>query len=324
MSPRSTRAVAGAALAACLAWGAGAQALVIHSSGTYDPTVAPPPSLDGGWSHVGTFGAGSAVYLGANDLGEPWILTADHVGSPGTFTLGGVDYTTDTSAGFTNPEGGSADLRAWRLTGDPGLPTLLLADATPAAGSTAISIGTGRSQGAFTCWDADWNTAACGGAAHQGYVWDPRGKQWGANSALDVGDVGLADPVFGTGFGSLDTVVESQAATGDSGGATFVFDPDLDDWVLAGLMLAIGWAEDPARPASGVAALDEDFTFHLDLSVYRDQIATATGLVAIPEPAPSALIALGLAALAIRRRPRSTSTGPTAHPHPHRSPATIR
>jgi len=297
------RAVLRAGLAAwCLAGGGGAQALVVHSDGTYDPTVAPPESIDPGWDRVGRFGAGSAVFLGTNDSGEPWILTADHVGAPGTFTLDGVDYTTDISAGFTNPEGGSADLRAWRLTSDPGLGDLVLSGTTPAPGSIVISIGTGRSDGAFTCWDANWNTTACGGAAHQGYVWDPRARQWGANSTVDVGDVGSDDPLFATGFGSADTVVESQAATGDSGGGTFVFDPDVDAWVLAGLMHSIGWASDPARPASGVAALDEDFTFHVDLSFYRDQIATATGLVAIPEPAPSALIALGLAALAARRR----------------------
>ncbi|MGH0029118.1 MAG: PEP-CTERM sorting domain-containing protein [Myxococcota bacterium] len=275
--------------------------------GTPDPASAPPPGSDPGWDHVGTYGSGSAVYLGKNASGESWILTAAHTGSSGSFTLGGTTYATDASVGFTNPGGGTADLRAWRLVGDPGLAGLSISASTPLAATAITVIGHGNSTGAATCWDAGWNAGSCLGAPHSGYLWASGAKQWGTNlvspasAALDTlaNDLGLADAIFATGFDDASTVLESQAAVGDSGGGAFVNNGG--QWELAGLTLAIGWIpNDPARPSS-IAALGEDFTYYVDLSFYRDQIQAGTG-VPVPEPGTGLLLGLGLVALSVRRR----------------------
>lgn len=287
-----------------------AEALVIDPNpllGTPDPGSAPPPGSDPGWDHVGSFGSASAVYLGKNALGESWILTAAHTGSPGSVTLGGTSYATDISVGFTNPSGGAADLRAWRLVGDPGLSGLSISASTPLAATALTVIGHGNTTGAATCWDAGWNASGCLGAPHSGYLWAAGAQQWGTNlvspasAALDTlaNDLGLVDAIFATSFDDASTVLEAQAAAGDSGGGAFV--NNAGQWELAGLTLAIGWIpNDPARPAA-IAALGEDFTFFVDLSFYRDQIQAGTG-VPVPEPGSGLLLGLGLLALSVRRR----------------------
>ena len=290
-----------------------ASGLVIHPDGlpgTPDPTVAPPPGSDPGWDHVGTFGSGTAVFLGTNSLGEAWILTARHLGSPGTFVLqDGRSFGTTGFVGFTDPMGGNADLRAWRLDADPGLPNLSIAASTPLAGSALTTIGTGRTGGAFTCWDAGWNAGSCVGAAHSGYTWAPRDARWGTNLvspgsaalAALANQLGLSDSLFVTGFDSIGTALETQGTTGDSGGPAFV--QGAGGWQLAGIALAIGSIpDDPQRPAA-TAVFGDDYTFYLDLAFYRDQIAAGTG-VPIPEPGALPLLALGLLVLAARRRRR--------------------
>lgn len=291
-----------------------ASALVIHPDGlpgTPDPTVAPAPGSDPGWDHVGTFGGGTAVYLGTNPLGEAWILTAAHVGSPGTFVLqDGSSFGTTGFVGFTDPFGGSADLRAWTLDAVPSLPNLSIAASTPLAGTPLTTIGTGRAEGAFTCWDATWNAGSCVGAAHSGYTWAPRDARWGTNlvspgsAALTTlaNQLGLTDSLFVTGFDSIGTALETQATTGDSGAPAFV--QNGGGWELAGLALAIGSIpDDPQRPAA-TAVFGDDYTFYVDLAFYRDQITAATG-VPIPEPGALPLLTFGLLVLAAQRRPNA-------------------
>lgn len=286
-------------------------ALVVHPDGlpaTPDPSVAPPPGSDPGWDNVGSFGAGTAVYLGTNSLGEAWILTAAHLGSPGTFVLqDGTPFGTTASVDFTNPQGGSADLRAWKLDAVPSLPGRSITAMTPLAGAGITTVALGHAEGTFTCWDAGWSAGSCLGAPHSGYTWAARDARWGTNlvspasAALDAlaTQIGLADSLFVTGFDAIGTALETQGAIGDSGAPAFV--QGAGGWELAGIALAIGSIpSDPQRPGA-TAVFAEDYTFYVDLAFYRDQIALGTGVL-IPEPASLPLLGLGLLVLAARRR----------------------
>jgi len=312
---RVTARFALAAIAASLLLPAApATAVVVHPNtllGTPDPDAPPPPGDDPGWGHLGRFSDGSAIYLGTNPGGEHWILTANHLAGPSTFEIDQGSYATDISVSFTNPGGSVADLRAWRLVGGPTLPPLWdIASTTPSMGTDARLLLHGRPEAAFTCWNALWNVIGCGGSpAHRGYPWLVGVvKRWGTNQVSLSGaaidplkiQLGINEEIFATDFDDLGTVLETQAASADSGGGLFVWNGS--QWELAGITLYIVNPSDVNRPAA-VAALDEDSTLYADLAYYRPQILSSTGVV-LPEPGVGALAA-GVALLAGLARRRS-------------------
>jgi Trypsin len=267
-----------------------AVALVVALPLSNDNTTAPID--DPGWLNVGDNG----VYLG-----NRWVITAAHVGAQtATFPERGTfDVMPGSPAQLQNPSGSGlsayTDLLMYRLTADPGLPSLAIAISTPAQGDTIAFIGDGSTvttAATETQWDANWNVVSSGGV-HSGYKSTTNRKLWGTNLVEDDGAVvvndGIADVIsFFTKFdksginGSTATGSEAQAQSGDSGSAAF--DKVGGLWVLAGVTFAVG-AADKLQPDPAQNAVYGNETFAADLSQYRDQI-----LATIPEPSSLALV----------------------------------
>ena len=101
------------------------------------------PADDPGFANVGKSSTGNAS---VTYLGNRWVLSASHVtiNTPvsfdpdhdGIFTPFAVDPTTIVQIG-------TADLLLFRLTTDPGLPSIDIASNSPAAGDTLVLVGNG-------------------------------------------------------------------------------------------------------------------------------------------------------------------------------------
>jgi hypothetical protein len=202
-----------------------------------------------------------------------------------------------------------ADLLLFQLADDPGLPTLSLANSTPAVGSTVTLIGDGAAASEDdmeTHWQVSesagvvtWTEVPSGGNRH-GYKATTSQKMWGTNIVESdasffpgdtypghavIVDAGTGDTIsFFTEFDKAGltagdaTTSETQGMGGDSGSA--IFHKVEDSWVLAGLTFAVGLFE--GQPGSSSTAVFGNTTFAADLSVpeYRNQILAIT---AIPE-----------------------------------------
>ncbi len=143
---------------ACTLWAFGAGAVVIDSGDGAGNTTPPPD--DPGWAHVGTQDFKTVVYVG-----NGWVLTAVHVGV-GDVEISGVVYPAvpDSRVVFTNDDKTAADLMAFRIEGDPGLPVLPISRSTPRIGADVVLAGHGRDRGSFLTWNpspsldtAGWN-----------------------------------------------------------------------------------------------------------------------------------------------------------------------
>ena len=198
--------------------------------GTGDPTAntaAPTGALAGsGWQYEGQFGA----YLGTV-IASNYFITAKHIGgSVGqTFNFNATTYTT--TAVFPDP---SSDLQIWQVAG------MFLVHAPlfhGVAGSevnlSLVVFGRGRLRG---------DPFFVGTDSHLGgWLWgSPDGVQrWGTNV---VGSI-YTDPTYGklvrAPFDANAGPNEAHLASGDSGGAVFVFDTNTSAWELAGINLAV-------------------------------------------------------------------------------------
>jgi hypothetical protein len=166
------------------------------------------------------------------------------------------------ASSFLTAPGQYADLIAFKLRQDPGLPVLAIASSPPATGAEVVMIGKGRNRGAWNGVDG-WLSGA--GSA----------MRWGTNRVAGANQnvtlLSWTSRVFWTDFTETPppqvTPHEAQAAVGDSGGAAFVWNGDA--WDLGGVLFAVG------SQTEGSARFG-DQTLAVDLSLYRSAILAVT------------------------------------------------
>jgi hypothetical protein len=240
------------------------------------------------WKHVGKVGMGSGIYLG-----DGFVLTSAHVGCYPFQIFDGSYYRPDYKSWkiLQLEDGTPSDLAIFRVKiPDSGsalakLGTLPVSNNAPRVDDAILMIGTGFDQNAVPA------TMSSNGEilAVLGYHVEPRrATRGGFNRIHEI----PADPVktgerrthcFTTKFDR--GVFEAQAADGDSGGATFVYDPESGGWSLAGCIVAV--SQKKAFVPFG------SLTFLADLSRYRHQISSVVsgtagpGSIASTEPSPT-------------------------------------
>lgn len=299
-----------ATIAALLAFNQDASALIISSGNGAGNTTAPLD--DPGFANVGRRvpgeGAGSFVYLGNNK-----VLTAAHIGIADV-QFGGVTYSAvpGTEVQLQNPDTSPTDLVIFEIASDPGLPAVTISSTAPTNGSDIVMVGNGlRRVSTETYWNVDtsdsmnwvWNAGTLASHNASGFAYSGSvGLRWGTNQitnndfdfTVPDGDVEGMVLTFDEGA----TSDESQASTGDSGGAIFYKNTDTNQWELSGIMISTAspntWSNVPA--AHGIYG---QATLVADLSVYEDQIVAA-----VPEPATALLLGMGIPALWVLARRR--------------------
>ncbi|MCH2186624.1 S1 family peptidase [Myxococcota bacterium] len=247
----------------CGLGGAPAQGVLLGTGDGTQNTAA--PSDDPGFDHVAVINGLSGVYLG-----KGWVLTAWHVGS-GPVLLGGVSYpmVPGSHTRLSHSAGSPPDLALLKIAGDPGLPDLSISSARVSAGSEVLLIGHGKDRGEALSW-----------SGHSGWSWaTPFQIRWGTNR-VNPGQslVVLNTEAFSMEFdlsGPPDqTDNESQVTLGDSGGA--VFWKNQGQWELTGILFAANFY--PGQPDK--TALEGNLSVAADLSHYRSEILTLTGVAA--------------------------------------------
>ncbi|MEX0675432.1 MAG: hypothetical protein WD063_00055 [Pirellulales bacterium] len=258
-----------------------------------------------GFDNVGLSSTGNAsvVYLGGG-----WALTANHVTianppgvTPGGVYFGATNYLVDTSTihQLHNPDDSLADLKIFKIIGDPGLPAVLpsyIASAPPTAppdpSEHVIMIGNGFSRGDQHFWTVDTDEAPWvwteiseppipGPFDESGYDLVLQHRiRWGENM-VDANQVYLAgvhgfitqfDDLGYTGVAGL--THEGQASNGDSGGPAFYY---VDGkWVLSGIMIAISGSLSGQPPWTTLLGSQ---TLAADVSYYRDEILEIAGVM---------------------------------------------
>lgn len=218
------------------------------------------------WEHVGMVGMGSGVYLG-----DGYVLTSAHVGCYPFRMADGSHYKPDYQSWtiLKDGAGGRSDLAIFRVTCDKDsalarLGRLPIASSSPNSDSQLLLFGSGLSQ------SADPNTLKSNGKilAVLGYrLQGQRETTWGFNTLSEL----PGDPVKTGEFNTHCFVTqfdrsgfEAQAADGDSGGASFVFNAELKRWELAGCIIGV--------TQKGTYIPFGSRTFLANLSRYRDQL----------------------------------------------------
>ena len=244
------------------------------------------------YGNVGKIGSASGVYLG-----DGWVLTAKHVGA-NDITFGDTTYQYDgeSAVSIKNPTGVQGlnsvytDLTLFHLSEEPDLPAINISSESPAPGSTVFYVGYGGvGEDEISYWtvsgDYVW-TESVNPTYYWGYKIASRGElSWGYNTTFGNGDGPLpgthivsANQVdivaVKTGFNSQD--LDSQAASGDSGGALFSQDSE-GNWGLAGIISCVEVLQN-----SPTQAMVDSTTCSVALSFYRDQILD----IITPQPIP--------------------------------------
>ncbi|MFP8878809.1 MAG: thrombospondin type 3 repeat-containing protein [Myxococcota bacterium] len=261
--PRAMRRRSLKVLILLLSLGNSAGAVLIDSGDGTGNTNAPSP--DPGWNHVALRGPHTAVYLG-----NGWVLTANHVGA-GSVEIDGVTYPhlASVASQIQNDDGSNADLLVFGLAlPHPALPELPLARTLPTSGDAAILVGHGTNRGTATHWQPNPPFPT----TFPGYEWgNGRAMRWGTNEIAAAPASTLFDTqTIATSFDEGTTSYESQATSGDSGGALFV--ENAGKWELAGLLFAT--AGFVGQPAS--TSLYGNLTYAADISAYRSAILSVT------------------------------------------------
>ena len=249
---------------------AGAANAVLLASDS-DNTTA--PADDPGWARFGTRTGTNDSGVAQNGLtliyiGNGWVLTANHVGVT-DLKLTGEVYPRVPGSGvqLQNPDGSSADLLAYRISGNPGLPApgvLEFASASPAIDTAVTMIGRGANRGAATTWNQP--------PLRSGWFWTGTASMhWGTNLISDtvgeeeLGTAALVMDFTKPGEASF-TPDEAQAVTGDSGGGVWV--KNGDSWELAGVLFAASQHEGQEPRAS----FDGNLSIAADLALFRPQL----------------------------------------------------
>lgn len=290
----------------CLACLRPAAAVVINTpeAGTLNSTA---PANDPGWDNVGSFGIGTAIYLG-----DRWGLTAYHnLGSP-NLVLGGTSYSLvpGSEVRIINANQVAADMMLFRLAADPGLPGLVISAIRPAHDSPLVVVGAGHKQlDGLVHWSSTWQVVQSGGTYAGYHSSGTHFKRWGTNTIEPTSSGNPdADMTINTGYGTVQAfhshfddipgaTSECNAVFGDSGGAAFY--DRAGSWELAGMVVATG-------RYAGQASDDSVFgnqTYYVDMSVYQPQIAA----IMVPEPAGQGLALAGLIAASTALACRGTS-----------------
>jgi hypothetical protein len=249
-----------------------------------------------GWDYVGRISAANGAPSSVTYLGNSWFITAYHVKSfdnPTGVVLNATSYTINTSSWtrITNSTGSKADLVMFKVTNSiSGLPSLSIANGTPAPGTALTMIGNGLNRASnLTYWSSSWVETNQTGMTYSGYKWSSgTTKRWGSNEAEVSGLVSYSwvnqgitnsctNAAFYTDFDNVSG--EAQGATYDSGGGVFI--GTTNSWQLAGIMLTVGTYS--GQPAGTSVFGDE--TYMADLATYRDQIGQT-----IPEPSTGILL----------------------------------
>ena len=215
-------------LVAALCLSVPARAVILY--GTADPaanTTAPTGLLSGsGWQYEGQFGS----YLGT-PIASNYFITAKHIGGSvgDTIIFGGTPYTT--TAVFPDPD---SDLQIWKVTGTFPSHAPLYGDAVGSEVNLSLVVfGRGRQRG---------NPVLVGNDSHVGgWLWGSSDsvQRWGTNV---VGST-VTDFTYGkllrAPFDMSGGFNEAHLASGDSGGAVFVFNNGTTQWELAGINLGV-------------------------------------------------------------------------------------
>ena len=288
-------------------------ALSLQTAG--GPLVAEP-----GFNNVGKSGTGNAS---VTYLGNGWGITAGHNTMDANFdgvTLNGQTYTVDLNSitFLHNPNSTLADLKLFKLTTTPALPSVLpglISSVTPTG--VVVMIGNGLNiTGTQKFWDVDksnpgnwvWNSepsqpASPGPDDYSGFsTVTSHSIRWGSNvvfatnvSALTAYDPqnnplyinGVATQFDNQAYTGINPMIdEAQASTGDSGGGVFSYVNG--EWKLSGIMIATSVALNHQPSQTTIYGSQ---TVIADLSIYRDEI-----LSIVPEPG-SHLLALSAAAM---------------------------
>lgn len=242
------------------------------------------------WDHVGMVGMGSGIYLG-----EGRVLTSAHVGCFPFRAHDGSIYQPSYSSWrvLKNANGSKSDLAVFEIEVGASSSLAKLAAlpiATSHADRPVVLLGTGYTQGAqpITLGSQGKTLAVLGYR-----VQAQRGTAWGINRSVEALDRPIATGgsfstrCFTTRFERNEFA--GQAAEGDSGGAAFSFNKELNRWELSGCIIAVSQVQ--PKVTFGVR------TFIGDIGFYAPQLAGAEGQVA---QQPDADPALEVQAAAIR------------------------
>jgi hypothetical protein len=179
----------------------------------------------------------SGVYLG-----NRFVLTAEHVTPPVRVRINGTDYPVDKT--FTPRQIGAADLKLYRISGDPGLPPVTI-------------IRPGEADTGKECVIFGWGVGKGAAIPGQGWSWgDDRTRQlrWGTNTTEAAYEKRGEKEVLVTTFDPKSTPGEAMIAAGDSGCPLFI--QQGGKWKLAGIGVSVDtmgkclYDADPAKPGA--------------------------------------------------------------------------
>lgn len=235
-------------LGLCIQFASRLEALIFYSSGsrTFN-TSAPTGALSAsGWQFQGRWGS----FLGT-PVGPSHFLTAKHVGGTvgGLFSWDGTNYTT-----VGKVDHPTADLTLWRVSSRfPRYAPLYTASSE--TGRSIVVFGRGLIRG------AEVRVANASPMPLRGWQWGSGSgvMRWGENRVDGV--VVIQGAAFlAAGFDRTGGVNEATLASGDSGGAVFIWDGGT--WKLAGINYGV----------------ESDFAATADQASFRAAIFDAGGL----------------------------------------------